>query len=496
MLEMFAAGFATIFSSPMNIALIVLGISAGVIFGVIPGLTVVAGLSMFLPITFGMDMGIAISVLAGIFIGGSAGGLIPAILLNIPGTPNAIATTFDGHPMALKGQADKALGLGIIGSFIGTMASIVALVFVAPLLASLTIRFGPWEMFAVIVFSLTLISTLVGKSLTKGLISACIGIMIATVGMAPIDGAQRFTFGNLQLLDGFTLVPVLVGIYAISEVITSATGAKAQTANVMDVKIRGFGFKLIDLITQIPNLIRACLVGVGIGVLPGIGGATSNLISYSVIKNASKYPEKFGTGVPDGVIASETASNATAGGSMIPLLTLGVPGDGSTALLLAGFMLHGVTPGPLMFQTHGPALYLIFASMIISSFLMVFIMFGAMRGFIRILKVPPFFLMPIIVVFCIIGAYAVGFRTFDAYALLAFGVFGIFMQKFGIPIPPLILGFVLGEPFERHLRTGLQHSQGDLTQLVNHPIALGFFGFIILFFASSAIMKKIRSRKA
>lgn len=497
MLELFSQAFATIFSTPANLALILLGVSVGVTFGILPGLTSVAALSMFLPLTFGMDLAIGISMLMGIYIGATSGGLVTSILMNIPGTPSSIATTFDGYPMAQKGEAGKALGITIFCSFIGTIVSTAALVSIAPALASVTIKFGPWENFAVTFFSLTLIAGLVGKSLTKGLISAILGVMIATVGMSPIDAAKRFTFGNIQLMDGFALVPVLVGLYAISEVLATASGAKVvDTTKIMDFKIRGLGFKFVELIRQTGNIIRACLVGIGIGVLPGVGAATSNFIAYAVVKKASKYPEKFGTGVVDGIVATETSNNAAIGGNMVPLLCLGIPGDASTALLLAGFMMQGVTPGPLLFQTHGPAVYVIFASMIVSSFLMMIVMYASLRGFVQILKIPSYFLMPVIVVLCIIGAYAVGFRTFDAWVLLIAGIAGLLMKKFDMPMPPLILGFILGEPFEVNLRRGLQHSNGDLTQLINHPIAIGFLALIVVFYAGAEIQKWLRRKKA
>ncbi|MDR1835929.1 MAG: tripartite tricarboxylate transporter permease [Fusobacteriaceae bacterium] len=495
MLELFGAGFSVIFANPLNILLIFTGVLAGIIFGALPGLTTVAALSMFLPITYGMHLGIALAVLTGIYIGGTSGGLVSAILLNIPGTPSSIATCFDGRPLALKGQAGKALGVGIFCSFLGTMGSIAAMVFISPLLAAFTIKFGPWENFAVTVFALALISSLVGKSLTKGLLSAFFGMMIATIGMAPIDSANRYTFGSLDLTSGLTLLPVLVGLYAISEVVSNAGGGHGQRASIIsDFKIKGLGFSFLEFKGQITNIIRSMLIGIGIGILPGIGGSTSNLIAYSVAKNSSKKPEDFGTGIIDGVVASETSNNATIGGAMIPLLTLGIPGDGSTALLLGGFMLHGVTPGPLLFETNGAAVYTIFAAMIVSSFLMMIIMYAGMKGFVQILKIPSFILLPVIVVLCIIGAYVVNFRTFDAWGLLIFGIIGILMQKFGVPIPPLILGFILGEPFETNLRRGLQYSNGNFLDIVNHPIALAFFGLLILFFTLTGIQKRKRKK--
>jgi putative tricarboxylic transport membrane protein len=496
MLALFGAGFAALFSNPANILLVFLGVVAGIIFGALPGLTTVAALSMFLPITYGMDLGVSLAMLTGIYIGGTSGGLVSAILLNIPGTPSSIATCFDGRPLALKGQAGKALGVGIFCSFIGTMVSIAAMVFISPALAALTIKFGPWENFAVTVFALALISSLVGKSLVKGLMSALLGMMIATIGFAPIDGVKRYTFGSIELTSGFTLLPVLVGLYAISEVIASSAGSQGKdTTIISDFKIRGLGFSFTEIKTQIGNIIRSSLLGLGIGILPGIGGSTANLVAYSVAKNSSRDPEKFGTGVIDGVVASETANNATIGGAMIPLLTLGIPGDGSTALLLGGFMLHGITPGPLLFQTQGPAVYMIFAAMILSSFIMMLVMYGGMKGFVQILKIPAYILLPVIVVLCIIGAYAVNFRTFDAWGLVIFGVLGLLMQKFGMPIPPLILGFILGEPFETNLRRGLQYSSGNVSDILNHPIALFFFGILVLFFGLTGLQKKFREKK-
>jgi putative tricarboxylic transport membrane protein len=497
MLTLFGAAFAAIFSSPMAILLIVLGVVAGIIFGALPGLTTVAALSMFLPLTYSLDAGLSLAVLTGIYIGGTSGGLISAILLNIPGTPASIATCFDGRPLALKGQAGKALGVAIFCSFIGTAVSIAVMIFVSPLLAALTIKFGPWEYFTVTLFALTLISSLVGKSLVKGLLSALFGMMIATIGLAPIDSAKRYTFNNVELSSGFTLLPVLVGLYAISEVISVSGGKTEKNISLItDFKIRGLGFTLGEIKTQIGNIIRSCLLGVGIGILPGIGGSTSNLIAYSVAKNSSKHPEKFGTGIIDGIAASETSNNATIGGAMIPLLTLGIPGDGATAILLGGFMLHGLLPGPLLFQTSSAVVYTIFAAMIFSSLIMMIVMYGGMKGFVQILRVPSNILLPIIVVLCIIGAYAINFRVFDAWSLLFFGIVGLLMQKFGIPLPPFILGFILESSFETNLRRGLEYSNGNFFELFTRPIAVFFLVLLAAYFIMIAVRWRMRGKKS
>jgi putative tricarboxylic transport membrane protein len=495
MLALFGTAFASLFSNPLGLLLIFLGVAAGIIFGALPGLTTVAALSMFLPLTYSLEAGISLAILTGIYIGGTSGGLISAILLNIPGTPSSIATCFDGRPLAMKGMAGKALGVGIFCSFIGTVISIAVMVFISPLLAALTIKFGPWEYFAVTVFALALISSLVGKSLIKGLLSALFGMMIATIGLAPIDSAKRYTFNSVELSSGFTLLPVLVGLYAISEVFSASAGNNSKNTSIItDFKIKGFGFTLAEIKTQIVNIIRSSFLGVGIGILPGIGGSTSNLIAYSVAKNSSKYPEKFGTGIIDGVVASESSNNATIGGAMIPLLTLGIPGDGATAILLGGFMLHGLLPGPLLFQTNSATVYMIFAAMILSSFIMMLIMYGGMKGFVQILKIPSPILLPVIVVLCIIGAYVINFRTFDAWGLVLFGVIGLLMQKFDIPLPPLILGFILESSFETNLRRGLEYSNGNFLDVFTHPIASFFLILLVVFFGFSALQKRIRRK--
>ena len=495
MLGLFGAGFVTILTNPINLLLIFGCVVVGIIFGALPGLSTLAAISICLPLTYGMDLGISIAMLTAIYVGGTSGGLVSSIMLNMPGTAAAIATCFDGRPMALKGEAGRALGIGIFCSFMGSLIGIAVLVFLSPVMAAFTIKFGPWEMFSVTLLSLSLISSLVGKSLTKGLISAIVGVMISTIGMAPIDSARRYIFGITELTAGFTIVPVLVGFYAMSEIllISSRGEGSESTKMITDFKLRGFGFSIAEMAGQAGNIIRSAFVGIGIGILPGIGAATSNIVSYSIAKSSSRYPEKFGTGIIDGLVAPETANNATIGGSLIPLLTLGIPGDGTTALVLAAFMLQGVTPGPLLFDNQAPAIYMIFSAMILASFIMLAVMFFGIKGFIQILKVPMYVLMPVIVVLCIIGAYAVNFTTFDAWALFVFGIIGIVMKKFDIPIPPLILGFILGRPFEANLRRGIQFSNGNVFGFIHHPIALFFFASIVLFFAFS-VLRNLRRK--
>lgn len=342
-------------------------------------------------------------------------------------------------------------------------------------------------------FSLTLIASLAGKNIVKGIITAVIGMMFASVGLAPIDGVERFTFGSVELTSGFAMLSVLVGLYAISEVMKTA-GMMQSDENFVATKfhMKGFGFSLQEFFSQIKNAIRSAIIGIGIGILPGIGGGTSNIVSYSIAKNQSRHPERFGTGIIDGVVASETANNATIGGAMIPLLTLGIPGDTATAMLLGGFMIHGIQPGPLLFEAHGDIVYGVFTAMILSSFFMLIWSFGAMRLFIRILKVPKNYLFPIIVVLCSVGAYALDNRVFDAASIVLFGVIGYSLEKLKYPLPPFILGFVLGGTFEQNLRRGLQIGNGNIFDLFNYPIAVVFLVATVLslFFSLRQLKKR------
>ena len=481
MTEALLQGIMSVAGDPLCLVLVFVCTGIGMIFGAIPGLTATIAIAMMLPMTFSMTTTTGISSLVALYIGGISGGLVSAILLNIPGTPSSIATCFDGRPLALKGEGGKAIGVGVVFSFVGTLLGIGAMVFIAPSLAAITIKFGAWEYFSVTLFSLTLIASLSGKNIVKGIMTAIVGMMFATVGMAPIDGVERFTFGNVELTSGFAMLSVLVGLYAISEVMKTAGIMQAGEDFVATkFNLKGFGFSLAEFKSQLGNAVRSSLIGIGIGILPGIGGGTSNLLSYSVAKNQSKYPEKFGTGIIDGIVASETANNATIGGAMIPLLTLGIPGDTATAMLLGGFVLHGITPGPLLFEGHGDVVYGVFVAMLISTFFMLIWAFGGMRLFIRVLKVPKNYLFPIIIVMCTVGAYALNNRVFDAGSMILFGVIGYALEKLKYPLPPFILGFVLGGTFEQNLRRGLQIGNGDFMDLFNYPIAVVFFAAAII----------------
>ena len=475
---MILEGISSVLLDPMSIVWVFVGTLVGVIFGSIPGLTATMAIAMFLPMTYGMAATQGQATLIALYIGGISGGLISAILLNIPGTPASMATCLDGRPLAVKGQAGKALGVGIVFSFLGTLLSLLALVGISPALANIAIKFGPWEYFSITVFSLTLIITLSEENLVKGLITGFLGLMLATVGLAPIDSVARYTFGSSALNGGFDILTVLVGVFAISEILLAAENVhnakKEDTQATVEFKIKGFGFSLKEFISQVPNLIRSSLIGIGLGILPGIGSGTSNMLSYTIAKNQSKHPEKFGTGVIDGVVASETANNATIGGTIIPLLTLGIPGDSTSALLLGALIMKGVQPGPLIFREHGEVVYAIYAAMALSSLFMLFIMFFGMKGFVRILQIPQHLLLPLVFVLCMVGAYGTNNRIFDCWALIFFGLVGYLLRKGGFPMTPLILGFVLGPTMELNFRRSLSYTNGSYAEFFTHPISCVF----------------------
>lgn len=475
---------------------IVVGVFVGIVFGSIPGLTATMAIVMFLPLTYTMTPIQGVSTLIALYIGGISGGLISAILLNIPGTPSSIATCFDGRPMALKGQAGKALGTGVVFSFCGTIVGIIVLIVAAPLIAAVAIKFGPYEYCTLSLCALSLVISLTGKDLVKGLISGLIGVILATVGLAPVDSAKRFTFGSTELNSGFALLTLLIGLFAITEVIKAAEEAKNPVEATMEdgnVKIKGFGFSLSEFFEQKWNMLRSSFIGIIIGILPGIGGAISGMLSYTAAKNQSKHPEKFGTGIMDGVVASESANNAGIGGAMIPMLTLGIPGDAATAMLLGGLMVHQIAPGPLIFDKNGVEVFGIYAAMIIATFAMLFLELFGIRVFVKILKLKKYWLMPVIIMLCIIGAIGNANRLFDVWSVMVFGFMGYVLLKAKIPHVPMILGFILGPIFELNFRRSVQHYNIDPTGVFSHPIAIGFFVFTIFVVIYSLLRQKKES---
>ncbi|MTI54481.1 tripartite tricarboxylate transporter permease [Geosporobacter ferrireducens] len=478
---MILEGILAVLLSPVCLLLITLGVIVGIIFGSIPGLSATMAVVLFLPMSFGMEPINGISLLIGLYIGGISGGLISAILLKIPGTPSSIATVFDGGPMAEKGEAGKALGVGILYSFIGGIISVIALIFISPSLADFALKFTPVEYFSIAIFSLTIIASLSGDSMINGLISGLFGILMAMIGIAPIDGYMRFTFGIHQLTSGFDILTVLIGLFAVSDIIRfSHQKAAGQKGQVTEYKIKGFGVSFKEFKEQFWNMIRSSLIGLGVGILPGVGGSTSSILAYSATKNASKYPEKFGTGIIDGIIASEASNNATTGGALIPLLTLGIPGNTVTAMLLGGLLIHGISPGPLIFKNNGVVMYAIFTALIVANIAMLIFEYAGLKYFVKLMDIPKNILFPIIMVLCAVGAFGGNSRVFDVWSIFIFGVVGYLFIKANISSTPFIIGFILGPIAEVNLRRALMASDGSLIPFLTRPIsALFLIGAVV-----------------
>lgn len=495
-LQLLGDAFANIFTL-QSLLLMILGVIAGIIFGAIPGLSASMAVALFLPLTFSMSAVNGMNTLVAVYIGGISGGLISAILLNMPGTASSIATTFDGYPMARRGEAMHALGLAIVFSFLGSIFSFIILIFFAPSMADIALKFTPIENFGICFFALSMVAILSSGNIVKGLLAGMLGLTFTLVGIAPIDGTKRFTFGSGSLTAGFEQLPTLIGIFAIADILATAESMGSGKADIIPInKAKGFGFGFREFVHHIPNFLRSALIGTGIGILPGIGGSTSGMMAYVVAKNSSKHSEEFGKGCPDGIVATESANNATIGGALIPLLVLGIPGDGVTAMMLGGFLIHGLETGPLLFRSNANVVYGIFAACIICALLMLIIEYFGLRGFVQVLKVPKHILLPLILVLCSVGAYATRANVFDVQSILIFGAIGYLFKKFGLPTTPFVLCFLIGSMLETYLRRGLM-SYKSFGAFFARPIFDVFFGIaivVLILFLSKEVLAARRKR--
>jgi putative tricarboxylic transport membrane protein len=470
MLDLILLGVGEVFQ-PIIILYIALGVLAGFVVGCIPGLTVTAGVALTLPLTYGLSPIAGISAMMGVFVGSMSGGLISAILLGIPGTSASIATTFDGYPMAKRGEVGRALGLGITSSFAGGMLAGLLLLGTAPLIAKWGLSFGPWEYFSLTVFALTIIGSLAGENLLKGLQSGILGLMLATVGVDQFLGVERFTFGYHQLAGGFTFIPVLIGLYAFSKIMGNLQGQDTfQYDGPVDLW-SAIHQVIADLRSSYINVLRSTLIGTFVGILPAAGGSIANILSYDQAKKASRNKDEFGKGCADGVIAAETANNALAGGALIPTLALGMPGDAATAVMLGALMLHGIQPGPLLFTNQPRLSYgIIIAYLVANVFMFIFLILG-IQFFSRINQVAQHILFPYVLIFCTIGTLALNNRLFDVWVLFLFGILGYVLTANDYPLPPLVLGLILGPMAETNLRRALM-TDPTYWPFITRPISL------------------------
>ncbi|MBJ3778791.1 tripartite tricarboxylate transporter permease [Acuticoccus mangrovi] len=468
----FLTALAQIFA-PDTLLYMALGSVAGIIAAAIPGFTVTMAIVLTLPLTFTMEPLQGIAVMLSVYVGGYTGGLISAALLGIPGTPSSVATTFDAFPMARGGEPGRALSLGVWASFFGTLISTIVLVVAAPPLAIVAVRLGPWEYFSLIVFALTIVASLVGHSLMRGLIAGVIGLAIATIGPDPMMGRPRFTFDIDMLAPGLPFLVVLIGIFAISQLLSELEGTPGAPREAALIP-SAIDFKtwqvMREALGQPVNLLRSSLLGVFVGAVPGAGGSIANLLTYDQARRASKTPEKFGTGVPEGVVASEAGNSATAGGGLIPLIALGIPGSAVDAILMASLMVHGISVGPRLIMENGDLVYGMFIAMVVASLLMLVICTLSMRFFLRVTAIPTSVIVPVVTVCCVAGAFALNNRVSDVYLLGFVGLAGYLLKKLDYPLAPLVLGVILGPIAETNLRRALM-TDGDWTVFLTRPVS-------------------------
>lgn len=482
-----ADAFSTLFSF-QGIFFILLGTALGIFVGAIPGLTGVMLIALVLPLTYTMDSHLALTLLIAIYVGAISGGMVTSTLLRMPGTPASIVTTFDGYPMAKKGQPERALGLGVMASFVGGLISWGFLILLAKPIAKLSLNFGPWEYFTLVLMALVLIATIGGKSLSKSLFAGFLGILLSMPGMAAATGQTRLTFNLPELNDGFKLLPVLIGLFAVNqifrEIINSRKTSKAPAIHTTGAKIR-----LKDFAQHGVNMVRSSIIGTWIGLLPGIGANIGSVTAYSVAKSTSKEPEKFGTGHEDGVVAAESANNATIGGALIPLVAMGIPGSVVEAVLLGALIVHGLQPGPRLFTESPSMVYTIMGATIMANFAMAAIMLVSMRFLAKLAKIPLPYLMPLILAFCIIGSFALNNRVFDIWVMLGFGLLGFLLESKNIPLAPFVIGFVLGPIAEENLTIALLSE----TPIFTRPISIVFIA-VAVFMLLLPIFKKMRNQ--
>lgn len=468
-----ATAMATLLTSPLNMLFVVIGVALGCYVGAIPGLTGTMLISLTLPLTFYMSDVLALDLLVAMYVGAITGGLITAILLRIPGTPAAIITTFDGYPMAQKGRPGRAIGIGITASFVGGVISWLFLVLISPLLADIALKFGPFELFSMVLMALVLIASIGQGSFIKGLIAGFLGMLVATPGIDPITSKLRLTFGFNELVGGLALIPILIGMFGINQ-ITNELISVEDSVDRVPLKLKDMFLSFKEMKKHAVNFIRSSVIGTWIGILPGIGGNIGSIVAYSAAKNASKHPEEFGTGIEDGIIASEAANNATINGALIPLLSLGIPGSIITAILMGALILHDVTPGPLLVRDNPQVFYGIISTAFIANIVMFIIMLLTSVIVARIVDIPKALLLPGILTFCVVGSFALNNRFFDVWLMFVFGLVGFVLEKAKYPLGPFIIGLILSPIAEVNLRSSLMFTGGRLFPLMKRPISLAF----------------------
>ena len=490
-MELLFHGFLTVLQ-PTILAVLIAGTLGGIIIGALPGLTATMGVALLTPLTFSMPPATGLVMLCGIYCGAIYGGSISAILIRTPGTPAAAATVFDGNELAKKGQAGKALGMSAIASFCGGIFSALCLTFIAPELARIALSFSSPEYFAMGLLGLSIVASISGDYVVRGLISACVGLLVGMVGIDGLNGYPRFTFGFVDMLNGVSFIPVLIGLFAVSEALRT-TESMIKNPHV-DFRLSGVLPTWQELRGCAKTILKGSIIGTIIGIIPATGGDIAAFISYGEAKRSSKDGDKFGTGVLEGVAAPESANNGVTGGALIPLLTLGIPGDAVTAIFLGALMLQGLRPGPLLFKDNADLVYSIFAGMFMAN--VIFLLFGlfAIKYIARVINIPKPILTPIIFVLCIVGSYSINNSLFDLLVMMLFGVLGYLMDKFKFPVSPIVLALILGPMVESEFRRSLLLSEGAFSIFYTRPICLLILGLTVFSVVGAYVQQRRKHR--
>ncbi|WP_150254258.1 tripartite tricarboxylate transporter permease [Nocardiopsis deserti] len=489
------SGFLTALS-PVNLMFALLGVMLGMVVGALPGINPSGAVALLLPVGATLEPTTAIIMLAATYYGGMYGGTLTSVMVNIPGDSSSVATTFDGYKMALKGQAGKALGIAAIGSFVaGTMAAVMLMV-AAPPLADWAVRFGPPEFFALTLLGLTTLTALGGGSKLKAAVMGVLGLLIGTIGLDPILGDSRFTFGNINLLNGIDFLPIVIGLFGLAEIANIL--ANRTRVEPVKYKLKGLLPDREDWRHARGPIVRGGTVGFFGGMLPGSGGTLSSLLAYALEGRVAKRRKQLGTGIVEGVAAPESANNAAATGAMIPMLTLGIPGSATTAVLLGGLMMYGIQPGPLMINENPDVFWGLVASMYIGNILLLIINLPMVPLFVKALQLRPTTLVPIVIGVALAGAYSLRNNLFDVLVVIIAGAIGYFLRQFGYPAAPLVLAMVLGPMVEQSLRQSLQMSQGSLFILLERPVSLVVLTLAALIIAApflGGLVTRARNRR-
>ncbi len=488
-----------IFLQPLNLLLIVVGMLLGLIFGALPGISSSMGIILMIPFTYYLAPVPSIILLVAVYAGAAYGGSITAILFNTPGNPGAVATTFDGYPMTKNGKGGKALGFAISASAFGGIFSAIIMLLFAPSLSKVALKIQSAEYFALTLLGIATIASIGSKNLAKALIMACLGIVIALIGMDPMAGVTRMTFGKVELLSGVPFIPIMIGAFALAEVLkqvmTNITQmSKDEIAQVKNVNLETT--KLSELFSYYKTLFKSSLIGTLIGILPGTGGSIASIVSYGEAVRSDKNPDKFGKGAPEGVIAPESANNAAAGGAMIPTLVLGIPGSPATTIILSALILQGLQPGPQLMKEQPLMLYAIFFSMLIASILVFFGGKFGVKAFASLLKLPYKFLAPFILMFSILGSFAIANNVFHIWIMIISGIVGYFMKIYDFSPASLILGLVLGSMMEENFRRQLLITNGDFSSFFTRPISLALLLAILAILMYPVVSKKLSKKTA